>query len=207
MSLPPNTPSNRLALSRERLRTALQRSPAAPEQGHNPAQAHGQPGQPAQPAQGAETSAAAWLHSLQAAPGLRLLMEAASSWWAKHPLRMASMLAADAAKSVAQPLAQRHPLGLVAGAFLLGAALVWSRPWRWIFKPVLLAGLVPHVFSRVANHLSAVPAQSWLPVLASLLGQQRQTSPGPMPAQAPDQQKMQAPPNGAWPDVSPQAHS
>lgn len=182
MSLPPVAPSNRLALSRERLRTALQRSPAAPEQGHTPAQAHGQPGPTAQ---GAETPAAAWLHSLQAEPGLRLLIEAASSWWAKHPLRMASMLAADAVKSVAQPLAQRHPLGLVAGAFLLGAALVWSRPWRWVFKPVLLAGLVPHVFSRVADHLSAVPAQSWLPVLAALLGQ----------------------PQARQPEASPQAHS
>lgn len=68
-----------------------------------------------------------------------------------------------------RPAARRHPLGLVAGAVLVGGLLAWSRPWRWAFRPGLLNGLcrqlvrdavvqtAPQVLSRLLQHGSRVP--------------------------------------------------
>lgn len=135
--------SARLALSRERLRLALQGLSAA----------QGDP-------TGRRTDAAAvqWLESVMSIPGASVVFDALRRWWARHPLRLASLLAADATKAVVQPLAQRHPLGLVFGALLLGAAIAWSRPWRWLVKPALLAGLLPQLFTRALAPDSGVGA-------------------------------------------------
>ena len=75
-------------------------------------------------------------------------------WWAQHPLRLATDVTADAAKALVQPVAQRHPVALVAGAAAVGALLVWSQPWRWLLTPALLAGLLPKVISHVVNSRS-----------------------------------------------------
>ena len=86
-----------------------------------------------------------------AAPAPGLATVAMHQWWAHHPLRLATDVTADAAKALVQPLAQRHPVALVAGAAAVGALLVWSQPWRWLLTPALLAGLLPKVISHVVN--------------------------------------------------------
>ncbi len=140
-------------------------------QGRSAPRAAGQP---------ADGSASALLANLKSIPGTGLLIEAVAQWWAQHPLRLATMVAADAAGAVVRPMAQRNPLGLVLGALLVGGALAWSRPWRWLLTPALLAGLVPQVFSRL---MALVPPQSWMAVLTSLVQEQRQPAPAPGPVQ------------------------
>lgn len=91
------------------------------------------------------------------APGLAtglakdLAKGAIHQWWAHHPLRLVSDVTMDAARAVVQPVAQRHPVVLVAGAAAVGALLVWSQPWRWLLTPALLAGLLPKVISHALN--------------------------------------------------------
>lgn len=145
--------SERLTLSRERLRLSL-REAVAP-QGKAMLQSDGAWSQ-------------GWRDSLKSIPGAGIVIEAASLWWAQHPLRVASMLTADAVKSLAQTTAQRHPLGLVAGGLVLGGLLAWGRPWRLLLTPALLAGLLPQLLTKA---LSLVPPGSWMVVLASLAQQ------------------------------------
>ena len=81
------------------------------------------------------------------------------------------MVAADSTKGVLQPMAQKNPLGLVFGALVLGGLLAWSRPWRWLIKPALFAGLLPQLVSKALAH---VPSRSWLAVLTSLMQEQQE---------------------------------
>lgn len=157
MSAPLPTPSERLTLSRERLRLAM-RDLAAPP-GH---------------AASARTSGTrlAWLDSLKSIPAAGIVIEAVRSWWAQHPWRVASLLAGETVKTVVQPLAQRHPLGLVIGALVLGGALAWTRPWRLLFTSSLLAGLLPQLLSKT---VAQIATQSWMAVLTELLKQPRQS--------------------------------
>ncbi len=150
-----NSPADRLALSRERLRQAM--APSTPRAAH------------------ANRSAGAWLDGLKSNPASAILIDAVTRWWGQHPLRLAGMVAADATAAAVRPMAQRNPLGLVLAALLVGGALAWSRPWRWLLTPALVAGLVPQLFSKL---MALVPLQSWIAVLASLTQQQRQ-APGP----------------------------
>jgi hypothetical protein len=94
-------------------------------------------------------TALAWMGSLSRIPGMDLLLKSVQTWWAQHPLRQPTAIAWDAAKAAAQPLVQRHPAVLVAGAVALGGLLAWSRPWRWAFKPALLAALLPHIITSL----------------------------------------------------------
>ena len=62
---------------------------------------------------------------------------------------------------VLQPVAQRHPYGLVAGAAAVGAALVLVRPWRWFSPSALLAaGVLPRLISEVVASLNPPPNQA-----------------------------------------------
>lgn len=123
------SPAERLVLTRERLRLALQ---GAGSDKPN-----------------ADSSGLPWLDSLAAIPGAGALVATAARWWAQHRLSVATKAVSDAAKAVVQPLAQRHPLGLVLGALLLGGLLAWSRPWRWFLTPALFAGLLPRLLSTL----------------------------------------------------------
>lgn len=145
--------SERLTLSRERLRLSLSKAMAA--QGHARLQSDG-------------AGHRGWMDSLKLNPAANIVMEAASLWWAQHPLRVASMLTADAVKSLVKTTGQRHPLGLVAGGLVLGGLLAWGRPWRLLLTPALLAGLMPQLLTKA---LSLVPPGSWMVVLASLAQQ------------------------------------
>lgn len=138
----------RLASSRQQLQIALaqtveSRRPRAPAVGH---------------------TAPAWLNELKAVPGVGILVQALSAWWAKYPLNAAGVMAFDAANALAKPLAARHPVPLILGAVLVGGLLVRSRPWRWILKPALLAGLMAQVSAKL---VAQVPLQSWMSLLTA----------------------------------------
>jgi hypothetical protein len=70
-----------------------------------------------------------------------------SNWWASQPLRMVLTLASETATAVLQPVAQRQPYGLVAGAAAVGALLVLARPWRWDCTSALVTEVLPKLLS------------------------------------------------------------
>jgi hypothetical protein len=107
-----------------------------------------------------------------------VLRDTLRDWWAHHPLRATTLVAAEAVKVVLKPLAQRHPFALVAAAVALGGVVVWARPWRGLLKPALLAGLLPQLVSKVVAQL---PLDSWLAVLSSM------TEPAAAQESAPDE--------------------
>ena len=124
------SPPDRLALSRERLRQAMH-GPAAPAS--------------AEAGSSEDEPATGWLDRLRSIPAAAILIDAVVHWWARHPLHVATMVAAGAANAVVRPMAERHPWRLVLGAALVGGVIVWSRPWRWGLKPALFAGLLPQL--------------------------------------------------------------
>jgi len=83
----------------------------------------------------------------------------------KTPFHLAGLFAKDALQAAVQPVAQRNPLALVLGAAVAGVVLVWSRPWRWLLSPALLATLLPQITSRIFNHGVPIP---WMKLLSSL---------------------------------------
>lgn len=107
-----------------------------------------------------------WLHGLKSIPGGAMLIHAVNIWWSKQPLRTITVAAADAAKTVLQPVAQRHPVVLVAGAFVFGGVLVWSRPWRWVSKPIVVSSLLGPLFSKV---IANMPAGIWTEAFNSMV--------------------------------------
>jgi hypothetical protein len=155
------TASDRLALSRERLRQAMSDLSATQGEVEN---------------RDAGRRALAWLDSLKSIPGAPIVIEFVRNWWRRNPLRIAGMAGADAAQTIVQPMAKRNPLTLVLGAFLLGGLLAWGRPWRWIVKPALFAGLLPPLFFKAMAH---VPVESWISVFATLAQQPRRVAPTP----------------------------
>ena len=157
---------DRLALSRERLRQAMRDGTLSKGRASS---------------QHAAGPATAWFDSLNSIPGAGIVIEAVRTWWARHPLRIASLVASDAANAVVRPLARSNPIGLMLGALLLGGLFAWSRPWRWILTPALFAGLLPQIVSKA---MASVPAQSWMAVLASLTQEQQKPAQEPSPKNA-----------------------
>lgn len=136
------SPAERLAVSREHLRAALGR-----EQGSSRSDS-------ADPSTDARTDSErkAGFEDLRSLPGARLVIEAVGLWWSRHPLRATGLLAAEAAKTAIAPLAQRHPLLLVAGALVVGGVLARCRPWRWGVSSALFAGLLPQLLATSLSH-------------------------------------------------------
>ncbi len=96
----------------------------------------------------AQKKSSFWLNAF---PGVGLIKHAAKFWWAQHPLHTTVTTASIATQAVIKPIAQRHPVALVAVALLSGGAFVYCRPWRWLGKPALLTSFLPHVLSVWAN--------------------------------------------------------
>jgi hypothetical protein len=145
----PSAPIERLVLSRERMRVALQNATTRRATGGGASgEVH-----------------AAWLDAMKAIPGVGAVVEAACQWWDRHPLRTVGTALMVVAKATLQPVAQRHPIGLLLGAAVLGAVLVWSRPWRALIRPALWAGLLPSILTSAA---ARAPMQTWLDALAAL---------------------------------------
>lgn len=139
------TPSERLALSRERLRHAMRRPP-------------GQPG--AHFATGSPSAGVNVFDLLKLVfPAAATMIDAASRWWAGHTGLSANALAGQLANEVLRPLAKRHPVALVAGAAAVGALLIWIRPWRFALRPKVLSSFGSVVLSSV---LASGVLQAWL---------------------------------------------
>ena len=111
-----------------------------------------------------------WIKELRNIPGVGLGLQALSAWWAtrwqQHPLNRAVSMAWDAANAVAKPMAQRNPIPMALAAVAVGAVLAYSRPWRWILKPALFAGLLAQVSAKL---VSEVPLQSWMSLVTAAL--------------------------------------
>jgi len=145
------TPEQRLALSRQALRLALQpraTADAAP-----------------QGATGAPTDAAAatpWVDI----PGATTLFQWLRDSWQLHPARSAYKAGVEAGNAVLHPVAQRHPLALVAGALAIGAFLAWAVPWRRALRPTtLVAWLMPVIIGAI-KPLASSP---WTAVVSAWL--------------------------------------
>lgn len=78
-----------------------------------------------------------------------LLVEAVLDGWTRHPLHVGGEVALGVANGVLQPVAQRHPWGLVFGSALAGAVLMRSHPWRWAIRPALQSGWMRQVLQDV----------------------------------------------------------
>jgi hypothetical protein len=113
----------------------------------------------------ANNTSPAWMDELKAIPGVGIVVQALSTWWAKYPLNAAGTMAFEAANSVTKPLASRHPVALVLAALVFGGLLAWSRPWRWILKPALFAGLMAQLSAKL---VAQVPLQSWVSLLTAM---------------------------------------
>ena len=138
----------RLEASRARLREAMR------------------PPTPAPSVDGRDAAGRSWLRRLRELPVIGIVADALHGWWSQNPLRPVALVAAEVSNAVAKPLAQQHPIGLVLVAGMVGAALAWARPWRWVLRSALFAGLVPQVASRVVAKL---PIESWLTLLGATL--------------------------------------
>lgn len=157
--LPALSPLSRLALSRGRLRQALQELQAAQE-----------------PAAAAHSGRPAWWEALRAEPGTRVLLDTLAAWWAQQPWHKATAMLAESAKHLLRPMAQRNPVALVVGAATIGAALVLFKPWRWISVPTLAAGLLPALVTKVLSQLRPL---SWMDLLSSWLQSGNKAEPKP----------------------------
>lgn len=143
----------RLALSREQLRSTMM--PAPPKSSPHASGIGGSDG----------SFTANLAERLNELPGATMVIDAVRTWWRQHPLRTATLVAGEASRKFAAPLAERNPVALILGAVVVGALVAWTRPWRWILRPALFAGLLPAVASRVMRQL---PLESWLRMFASV---------------------------------------
>ena len=96
-------------------------------------------------------AAASWLNQLRALPGASIVVEAAQQWWSRHPLRVNVLLALNATQAVVKPVAKRHPVALVAAAFVAGGLIAWYRPLRGLLRPALLSSLLPPLLMAVTT--------------------------------------------------------
>jgi hypothetical protein len=115
-------------------------------------------------AEAAERAAPGWLNQLRALPGAEILLALGRY-----------------AATLLQPMAQRHPLRLVLAALVVGGLAAWSRPWRWLPKLALVAGLLPQLLA--AAGLNPGPGSNWVELLLALL--QKRAAPTPPPSPSP----------------------
>jgi hypothetical protein len=145
---PPETPEQRLAASREKIRAALTRRHSADGDGTD--------------AKGRPRRRGVWRgmrRVLSRVPLSKMAVGGVQRWWQHHPWRSTIEFGLDAADEVVRPLAQRHPVLLVGGALVGGALLARFRPWRALSGSALLAGLLPafrwsSLFSWITSSLS-----------------------------------------------------
>ncbi len=130
----------RLALSRAMLRSAMLPTPRT-------GAASGVSGQ------GVGGWAESLVERVRSLPGAGAIVETMQSWWDQHPLRPAGRIAAATARRFAGPIAERSPLKLVFAAAAFGAVLAILRPWRWLLRSAIFAGLVPALAMRAVREL------------------------------------------------------
>jgi hypothetical protein len=143
---------------------------------------------PAAPAADASRQHASFLDTVREIPIIGVVAESMRDWWAHHPLHAVGEVVVGASAAAVVPLARRHPYALVLIAGAVAAALVWRRPWRWLFSSAVFAGLLPRLASRA---IAKLPLDAWIAMLSASLSQ-----PQPQP---------QRQPNRPGPDVAPVA--
>ena len=166
-STPPaaSTPLQRLQLSRERMRRYLLPAVRKPRDAEA----------------GLADKIGGKLDEWRDHPLIGAVIDAVQGWWAHHPLRSVADIGSTAARELAEPLVRRHPVACVAGALVLGALAMRVKPWRWILRPALFAGLTTQVVSRL---LSDAPMEF---VLNALMKLKRQAPPAdPVAPETPD---------------------
>ena len=143
----PLTAAQRLAESRERLRQYMMRGDGRHEARRRTAAAQ------------AEGTRASTIDRLRSLPVVGVVIDAVSAWWTNHPLHSAASVAQTVAEDAVAPLTRRHPVAVLVGAFFVGGAIAWFKPWRLLGKSALFGGLV----SQVASHaLTQMPWESVL---------------------------------------------
>ncbi len=175
----------RIELSRERLRLAM-----------NP------PPEPERP-----RTERPFVDRVMAWPVLNDVLESLRHWWAAHPLRPVGLVAGEAVNAVARPVALRHPWLLVLGAAAVGGALAYGRPWRWVLRSTLFAGLVPQLASRVA---SSLPIESWMTTVGAMMSTptpRRRTAATATGTTSPTSPMAATSPTPSVPPVQPRAQS
>lgn len=142
----PSTPPDRVASAMERLASSRQQLRAAM-----------MPAPPKPHAHLLGDGIGAWASHLvdrvKSTPGATVFVEAIEIWWEQHPLHTAGRIVAEAARKFAVPVAERNPLALVFGAVFFGALLALIRPWRWMLRPALFAGLLPALVASAVREL------------------------------------------------------
>jgi hypothetical protein len=96
-----------------------------------------------------------WLKGLSGHPLAAFTIDALTDRWARHPLHATVQMAEVAAAETVAPLVRRHPALVLGGAAVAGALLVRARPWRWLLRPALVAGLASQLASQWLRHLNA----------------------------------------------------
>lgn len=151
LSTPPGSTAQgalaRLAASRALLAVALRGEAESTAGRHTTASAPGERSTPSAP-----FSPLATLSSLASQGVVQVLAER----WRRSPWNLSLQLADQAAAAVLQPLAQRHPVGLVLAAGAVGGLVTLGKPWRWVRTTSLLAALWPLVGRAIAQ---AAPAK------------------------------------------------
>ncbi|WP_280152438.1 hypothetical protein [Piscinibacter sp. XHJ-5] len=154
--------AERLAQSRERLREWMLHADGRQQRRRRAAEA------------AAEGRSLPLLDRLREMPVIGLLIDVFAGWWASHPLQPAATLAHGVVRDTVAPMARRHPFTVVAGAFVVGVALVRFKPWRWIVKPALFAGLATQIVSRV---IASIPVESVVDAMSSFTQRREQPAP------------------------------
>ncbi len=80
--------------------------------------------------------------------------EVVGEWWAEHPLHTSATLAIAASRSAIVPLVRRHPAAVLGSAAVVGAVLVWARPWRWLLRPALILGIASQLAARTMTRMA-----------------------------------------------------
>lgn len=104
------------------------------------------------------------VNRLKSFPIAAIVIETVEHWWAEHPLHTAGIVAEEASRKFVAPMARKNPYALVLGSVVVGAMLALTRPWRWLIRPALLAGLVPQLATQALKHM---PIESLMQMLAT----------------------------------------
>lgn len=107
-----------------------------------------------------------WVTSLTTLPVVGVVAESVLGWWSQHPFRPLTQVITEASGVAIKPVAEESPILLVAGAAVAGVIVAWLRPWRWMLRSVVFAGLVPQLASRIASKL---PIDAWVAMASELL--------------------------------------
>lgn len=150
----PLSAAQRLAESRERLRQYMLRGDGRHEARRRAAAAQ------------AEGSQASVIDRLRALPMVGVVIDAVSAWWSNHPLHPAATVVENMARDAVAPFTRRHPIPVLIGAFFVGGAIVWFKPWRLVAKSAVFSGLISQVASRA---ITQMPWESLLGAFTSLM--------------------------------------